>query len=221
MHTRRSGWIGAAAALGLLLMWLSPPGTARALDVVVGGDGYAVFTVAATPGATQLWLDVEAPELAAADVVVQIAGEAVTLLDTPFGAGVVLGHDGAAITVVVGLRVDADPDLSVALADAEGRILLTDSARVALQAVTGDMIPSPPPTTPPATTPPADDTPAPTAPGVSTPSGPPPPGNQPPGTPRPGLPGSGVDAPAMVALISAALIGVVAVLSLRRRGEPS
>lgn len=222
MHTRPSSWISAVVALGLLMMWCAPPGMARALDVAVGGDGYAVFTVAATPGADALWLDVEAPGLGAADMVVQIDGEPVVLLDTPFGAGAVLPHDGAAITVVVGLWVDADPDLSVTLADAEGRILLTDSARVALQAVAEDQVPPPPPaTTPPASAPPADHAPASTPPASSRPPGSPPPGPPPASTPRPGLPGSGADAPALVAGVSALLIGIAAVLGSRKRGERS
>lgn len=181
MQLARSRLISAAVAIGMLLLWLSPPGSARALEVDVAPDGFAVVAVPAVPGATQLWIDVEAAGLVAEDVVATLDGDPVTLLQTPFGAGTVLVHDGAAATLAVGLAVDADPDIAITLADPEGRILLTDSSRVRLSALRGDQRP---PTSQPTVTaePPATS----------------PPPSSPPGSPQrptPGLPSTGVSDP--------------------------
>ncbi|GAB3818539.1 hypothetical protein GCM10028820_21060 [Tessaracoccus terricola] len=167
------------AALGLLLLWISPPGLARALEVEIDTDGFAVIEVPAVPGAVGLWLDVEAPGLVAADVVALLDGVPVPLRDTPLGAGAVVEHDGAAATLAVRVGIAAEPDIAITLVDAADRILLADSARVEFPTGADGEPPATPEPTP---TPPSPD------PTQSTPDG-----GQTAAPTRPGLPSSGGD----------------------------
>ncbi len=183
MHVRGTRWISAVAALGLLLLWISPPGLARALEVEIDTEGSAIIEVPAVPGAVGLWLDVEAPGLVADDVVALLDGVPVPLRDTPFGAGAVVVHDGAAATLAVRLAIAAEPDIAITLVDAADRILLADSARVELPAASeGEPPATPEPTASPTPVPPSPDPVQPTPDGGPTAS-----------PTRPGLPSSGGD----------------------------
>lgn len=191
-----------------------PATSADALDTDERSDGSLIVEIPATAGTVQLWMDVEAPGLAAADVFLQRAGENVALRSTPFGAGAVLTHDGSATQLRLGVRRNVLVDIAVTLVDVNGRVLASDAARVSLRAVQeGDAPPTTPPgtTTPPVTTPPDTTTPPATTPPGTTPPTTLPPTSQAPGqgnpptqtsTPRhpapssptrPGLPNTGAD----------------------------
>lgn len=223
---RVQGYLRAGAmALALSVMWLAPPGTARALDVETETGGRALVAVPATAGATELWIDVEHPALTAEEMVVRIDGVEVELSTTPFGASAVVEHDGTESMVSVGLTVAADPDIAITLADADGRVLFADHARLALPAMTEDPDPTEPPTDDPTTTPSQPPTPPLTAEPSATASAAPTsvaPTRDPvtPPRTRPSAPpGSGVDNP--LALTGGILLFVLgaAPFLIRKRGE--
>lgn len=155
---RSRPWRGTAVLLGIFLLLLTTP-RATALETRTDAGGHVSVEVPATPGAAQLWLDVEAPGLTPDDVSLQLDGGAVALRATPLGVGAIHVHAGTAATLTLGLRVDADVDVAITLVDAQGRILFSDGARLELTAVTGPD-PSPTPTSPEPTPPTAEPTPS-------------------------------------------------------------
>lgn len=182
MPGRRSRWVSVFVVLGVIAL---SPVDAEALETRTTGDGLAVVTVPAVPGATRLWVDVEAPGLDAGTVVLQADGQPVALNDTAFGAGAVLENDGAARSLEIGLRRAANPDIAITLVDSDGRVLFSDVARVPL-GVASELTPTP------SATPSGDASTKPTAgqsaaPVVSAPTATSPAGHR----PRPGLPRTG------------------------------
>lgn len=227
MHHKPTRWVAGAALAAAMAM---SPAMAQALDVRIDASGYALIAVPEVGQAEQLWIDVEEPTLGADDVIVSLDGVPVTLRATAFGVGAALPHEGAAASLKVGLRRQADPDVAVTVVDADGRILFSDVERLSLSPVTDEPEPTPTPSPSTSPTPTATASPSPTPTATATPTGtptasptrgssaptsPPPPTSKP--RPRPGLPSTGGEASLLSAAVLAALAAGVAV-ALRRRG---
>ena len=127
--------LSAAAA-----MMLTTGPTANALDIVSQPDNSVSVSVPAVAGGSQLWLDIEAPGLTGADVVVKQTDSVVDLHTTAVGAGIILPYDGTATVLVGGTHDLSQPDVAITIADAQGSVLHSDHARLELQplVISGD-----------------------------------------------------------------------------------
>jgi hypothetical protein len=135
--------LGALLTIAFAIALAFPPPGAWALTATARGDGFVVIEIPVVERVHELWIDVEAPGIGSGDVVVRIDGSDVALRTTPFGAGAIVPADGGATELLVGVRHDATVDIAIQLTDADGRILLTDGARLAMTGI--DESTSPPP----------------------------------------------------------------------------
>ena len=118
-----------AALTTLLLLLVASP--AHAATLTIGADGWARFTLSPAAGATEIWIEVEHPDIDAADVRVSRGSVSATVTDTAFGAIAILPAAGVG-DFGVALTTAADPDIAITVIDATGTILSSESHRVAL-----------------------------------------------------------------------------------------
>ncbi|WP_040282512.1 hypothetical protein [Tessaracoccus massiliensis] len=136
----------------LIAAWFIP--TAHALDVTIKPNGFVAVALPATPGATQLWIDVESPGLTHTQAVVRLDGAGVEMRTGPFGITGIVVHDRGPSTLEVALRAPARATVSVMFADVSDRILHSDAATLNFRGM--DDPSTPPPATPTAPTTPTD-----------------------------------------------------------------
>lgn len=118
-----------AALTTLLLLLVASP--AHAATLTIGADGWARFTLSPAAGATEIWIEVEHPDIDAADVRVSRGSVSATVTDTAFGAIAILPAAGVG-DFGVALTTAADPDIAITVIDATGTILSSESHRLAL-----------------------------------------------------------------------------------------
>ena len=143
MPTTHRRTISLTLFAALLSAWLIP--MAHALDTTVQASGLVEVAVPATPGAVELWVDIEADGLAPEQAVLRRDGADVPLTAGAFGLTGRLPVDGAALTLDVGLRTATSATLAITLADAAGRILHSDAATVEFTSLAEDSEPTWPP----------------------------------------------------------------------------
>lgn len=130
-----------------------------ALAVELDSNGFAVKTVKSTPGATELWIEVEDPAVSAAETFISVNDEPVSVVDTALGAAAIIKAGSQDLRVAVGISIDANPDLAFTALDAEGRQLFSEHHRTAMTAArpvdtpTAAPTPDPSPTTDPSVDP--------------------------------------------------------------------
>lgn len=150
----------ALAAVGAVVLFvMGVPGTAVA---AAESDGFARFTVPAHAAAAELWVEVESPDLGAADVVIEVDGSEHIPVATPLGVTLVVPASGAAQEVAVAVRVASTPDVALTVIDSGGTILHSQHERVSF-ADPGGGTPTPDPSPSASPVPSASATPGPTA----------------------------------------------------------
>ncbi|MEZ5087694.1 MAG: hypothetical protein R2722_16120 [Tessaracoccus sp.] len=120
--------IFAATVAALVLLWGS------VLPAHAAGDR-AEFSLEAPTGTTALWVDVEAPGLTSADVVVQVQGpsasrEDAVMATSAFGATAVVAAAPGVWTVEVVVSRAANADVALTFVDPRGRITKEGHERV-------------------------------------------------------------------------------------------
>lgn len=170
---RRRIWaVAGGAALGLGFSTLAVPASAVELD----SNGFALITVEGTPGATELWIEVEDPALSAAETFISVDDRPVTVIDTALGAAAIVKAGAEDLRVAIAVSINADPDIAFTAVDAEGTRLYSEHYRTAMTASRpGGTQPGTPaseasPTQPPAGAAPSD-APSPTAPAAGEQAG--------------------------------------------------
>lgn len=138
---QRIGWPGAsipvmlAIVAGLLVL---PAAPAMALDSEVDGTGFARLAVPDVADASELWVEVEAPTLTAANTVLMVNGVEFALRSTALGAGAILPYTGASVELAVGVAATASPDVAITVLDVDGAVLFSDHSRIALTPMRSD-----------------------------------------------------------------------------------
>ena len=116
--------------LGIGLCATATPASAVELDP----NGFAVIIVQGTPGATELWIEVEDPAVSAAETFISVDDEPVSVVDTALGAAAIIKAGSEDLRVTVGISIDADPDIAFTAVNAEGRQLFSEHYRTAMTA---------------------------------------------------------------------------------------
>jgi hypothetical protein len=144
----RSLTITAGMALGLSFSAIALPASAVELD----SDGYARILIEGTPGAEQLWIEVEDPALSAGNTAITVDGQPVTTVDTALGVAAVVTPATKDNHVTIGVSVAADPDIAFTAVNAAGMALYTEHYRTGMTAARPQSSQSPAPTPTPAVT---------------------------------------------------------------------
>lgn len=104
---------------------LAAPGT-----LTIGSDGFARFDVAPDSGATEVWIEFEAPGLTAADVVVRLNGVDQTVTTTALGAIAIVPASTSTQSFAIAPLTDAEPDIAATVLDGSGSVLSSASYRI-------------------------------------------------------------------------------------------
>lgn len=136
-------------ALGLSFSAIALPASAVELD----SDGYARILIEGTPGAEQLWIEVEDPALSAGNTAITVDGQPVTTVDTALGVAAVVTPATKDNHVTIGVSVAADPDIAFTAVNAAGMALYTEHYRTGMTAARPQSSQSPAPTPTPTPTP--------------------------------------------------------------------
>lgn len=130
IRRRRICAVVTGTLLGIGLCVTATPALAVELD----SNGFAVKTVKGTPGATELWIEVEDPAISAAETFISVNDEPVSVVDTALGAAAIIKAGSEDLRVAVGISIDADPDIAFTAMNAEGRQLFSEHYRTAMTA---------------------------------------------------------------------------------------
>jgi hypothetical protein len=87
-----------------------------------------------TPGAEQLWIEVEDPALSAGNAAITVDGQPVTTVDTALGVAAVVTPATKDNHVTIGVSVAADPDIAFTAVNAAGTALYTEHYRTGMTA---------------------------------------------------------------------------------------
>jgi hypothetical protein len=117
-------------ALGLSLSALSVPASAMELD----SYGYAKVVIKGTPGAEQLWIEVEDPALSAANTAITVNGQPALTVNTALGAAAIVRPGTEDVEVTIGVSIEADPDIAFTAVNASGTVLYTEHYRTGMTA---------------------------------------------------------------------------------------
>lgn len=120
----------AGVALGVSLSVIGVPASAVELD----SDGYARTIVDGTPGAVELWIEVEDPVLSADNTRITVDGNLVTTINTPFGAAAIVKDATKDVEIIIGVSVAADPDIAFTAVNAAGASLYEEHYRTGMTA---------------------------------------------------------------------------------------
>jgi hypothetical protein len=125
--------VSVAALTFAALVGLSPAAASAAGGpVVVGSDGYARFDVQPHGGAVEIWVELEDPTLAPADVIVKVNGAPKPIASGPFGVIAVSPASSSVQHIAIAVTKDATPDVALTVVDATDTVVESFNYRITL-----------------------------------------------------------------------------------------